>query len=299
MTEILKLLPCPICKNELFRDGNTIKCEKGHSFDIARAGYINLMPMGKGRNAHSGDEREMVRAREEFLSLGLYDKITDELSQMLVPVIEGSESAILCDMGCGEGYHTCRVAGFLSKGGKKTLAVGFDASKYACERAEKRAVRMGFAPSDGIGSSFDGDTEVYFLPGNIFHLPLADASCDIALSMFAPIAGDEARRVLKNGGVLAVISSGAEHLIEMRRLIYDNVTISTELPADPEGFVLAERKQVIFQFTVPDKNALNALFTMTPFYYKTTESGRERLMNAEMPLTLTGEVWISVYNMDS
>ncbi|MGN1347279.1 MAG: putative RNA methyltransferase [Eubacteriales bacterium] len=295
MTNVLNLLVCPVCGAALIRRERSLCCTAGHTFDLAKCGYVNLLPPGKEKNARTGDEREMVRAREAFLSLGCYDRITDRLAE-LIAAHAAESSLTVCDMGSGEGYHTCRLTGRLAaQTGGEVLAVGFDASKYAAERACKRAVRSGLMPADGVGAAFDAGTAAYFLPGNLFRLPVADHCMNTAVSLFAPVAGAEAKRVLTKNGILAVVSSGAGHLMEMRRLLYDDVHVSGELPAVPDGFSEWSRERLTYSVTLTHTDELLALFTMTPFYYKTTEAGRARLAACPMPFSLTVEVNYSIF----
>ncbi len=291
------LLRCPHCGTPLSRHDKSLRCDAGHSFDIAKAGYVNLLPPGKEKNARTGDERDMVKAREEFLSRGHYALISDTLADAAAPYTP-RENCTVCDMGCGEGYHTCRFASRLAHlTGASVTAVGFDASKYAAERGCKRAVREGFLPKDGLGAPWDEKITVGFLPGNLFHLPLADHSVNIALSMFAPVAGDEARRILTKDGILIVVSSGREHLLELRQRIYDDVRLSDERPPVPDGFTEIARITNNYRTSIPDTDTLKSLFTMTPFYYKTTEAGRERLFSSEMPFEITVDVNYSIFGV--
>ncbi len=299
MKNILNILRCPHCGTPLVRpdESKSLRCSAGHSFDLAKSGYVNLLPPGKEKNARSGDEKEMVKAREEFLSLGHYAGITDALAVLAAQFSDSAEYTV-CDMGCGEGWHTCRfTAALAERTGAPVLTVGFDASKYAAERACKRAVREGLMPKDGTGADFGGNAAAYFMPGNIFRLPLADHSVNLALSMFAPVAGDEARRILTPDGLLIVVSSGRDHLLELRRKIYDDVHFSDELPPIPEGFSEVTRENRRYTAEIPTREALDALFTMTPFYYKTTESGRERLLSSEMPFSVTVDVNYSIFKV--
>ncbi len=294
---ILNFLVCPHCGTSLTRSDKTLRCAAGHAFDLAKSGYVNLLPPGKEKNARSGDEREMVKAREEFLALGLYAGITDGLASLAAEFAEGT-SFTVCDMGCGEGWHTCRFTKrFAEQTGKPVLTTGFDASKYAAERACKLAVREGLMPKDGIGADFDAPASAYFMPGNIFRVPLADRSVNLALSMFAPVAGEEAKRILAQDGLLIVVSSGKEHLLELRQKIYDDVRLSDELPPVPDGFTEAARRSHRYTAEIPTREALAALFTMTPFYYKTTEAGRERLLSSELPFSVTVDVNYSVFRV--
>jgi len=294
MENITDLLRCPHCGTPLSREANALRCAAGHSFDVAKAGYVNLLPPGKEKNARTGDERAMVKAREDFLSLGLYAPVSDALADAAARYLP-RENCTVCDMGCGEGWHTCRFASRLAAlTGASVTAVGFDASKYAAERGCKRAVREGFFPKNGVGTPHDGSVSVGFFPGNLFHLPLADHCVNVALSMFAPVAGDEARRILTEDGILIVVSSGREHLLELRQRIYDDVRLSDELPPVPAGFTEIARVSNKYRMTIPDTETLKALFTMTPFYYKTTEAGRERLFASEMPFEMTADVNYSI-----
>jgi 23S rRNA (guanine745-N1)-methyltransferase len=219
MTSILDILKCPVCGGSVERRERCLACERGHNFDIAKCGYVNMLPPGREKNYRTGDERDMVRARVDFLSRGYYAEISRRFAELLSDILPERDSYVICDMGAGEGYHTCQIADTVhGKLNKDVLALGFDASKYAAECASKRSRSLGFMPRGGIGEAHDSGCAAYFMPGNIFSLPLADSSFDAAVSMFAPIAGEEAARLLGRGGILAVVASGRDHLIEMRKV---------------------------------------------------------------------------------
>ncbi len=296
MTEILDLLCCPLCRTHLQRVEGSLRCENGHSFDLARSGYVNLLPPGKEKNARTGDERRMVKARVDFLSRGYYNPISETLAELLAEEAGGT-TRVLCDMGCGEGYHTCRTSEKLAQlSGDPVRAVGFDASKYAAEWGSKRAKAAGFLPKEGIGAPFTGSCGVYFAPANLFHLPLHNHVCDAALSLFAPIGGEEARRILKPGGHLAVVSAGRDHLIEMRQQIYREVRLSDSVPPTPEGFRLKKRLPLTWTVSLSGRDEMESLFVMTPFYYKTTPEGKARLLSLGA-LSVTASVYYSIYEV--
>lgn len=290
---ILHYLRCPLCGSGFTRNNNVLSCPSGHSFDLAKEGYVNLLPPGKGKNARTGDEKDMIRARREFLALGFYASISDGIVQMLTNVLRDSSEVLLCDSGCGEGYHTLRITDALKKAlSAPVLSVGFDASKFAAACGMKASARGGFTGETGIGS--EGDALAYFIPANIFSLPLADGCVSAVISMFAPVAVEENLRVLREDGVLFTASSGVDHLREMRELLYTDVHMSDGTVPEYNGFVLADEKKVKYTVTLPDKKAIADLFTMTPFYYKTTEAGRERLYNTDS-LTLTVDTDLRIY----
>lgn len=285
MTDILDILACPNCAAPLHRDGGSLKCPKGHTFDIAKSGYVNLLPPGKGKNAHTGDERDMVKARVSFLARGYYDRISKNAAELIASRFSHDSPITLVDMGAGEGYHTLLCTTELIKSGYSVLSVGFDASKYASECGMKKSR----AASLSSKNSFEDSSSLYFIPANIFSLPIADASADICFSMFAPIPWDEVYRVLKKSpsSMLLVVSSGKNHLIEMRSLIYDSVVTSDSLPAADERFSLVSTEELEYKTRLTSPEDIQNLFMMTPFYYKTTEEGKNRLFShGELEITV-------------
>ena len=129
---IFDYIICPVCGGELHRETKSILCEKGHTFDVSKAGYVNLLPPGKEKNARTGDEKTMVKARVDFLGKNHYGRISDAAADMIKKHVR-AEFISAADMGCGGGYHTCRIAERLGN----CVMLGFDASKYAAECASK------------------------------------------------------------------------------------------------------------------------------------------------------------------
>lgn len=287
MTDILDILTCPTCSSPLHRDEGSLKCPLGHTFDIAKSGYVNLLPPGKGKNAHTGDEHDMVKARVSFLSRRYYDRISQNAAELIESYFKPSSPITLVDMGAGEGYHTLLLTKDLIKSGFDVLSAGFDASKYASECGMKKSRAASLSQKNSFGNG--GASSLYFIPANIFSLPIADSSADVCLSMFAPIPWDEVHRVLKKSGgsVLLVVSSGKNHLIEMRRLIYDSVVTSDSLPEADERFSLVSSRELEYKTRLTSPEDVKNLFMMTPFYYKTTEEGKNRLFShGELDITV-------------
>ncbi len=291
---VLDLIVCPTCGGCLNREGGSLVCESRHTFDVARSGYVNLLPPGKEKNSHTGDERKMIAARADFLSLGHYSRISSTLAS-LIPISGSDEPFALCDMGSGEGHHTVNIVKTIaSVTDRAVIAVGADASKYGAECASKLAAREGLMPRGGVGAECDLRAQAYFIPANIFHLPLRDGSLDACVSMFAPIAWDEVRRTLKSGGVLAVASAGADHLMEMRRVIYDEVREADFSPTAADGFEKLGEELLAYPIRLSSTEEIENLFIMTPFYYRTTEEGRARLLALDS-LDLTVNVKITIF----
>jgi len=245
---------------------------------MAASGYVNLLPPGKMNNAKTGDGKEMLRARVNFLSGGYYDVISNTVARLIDENVPKEKITVL-DAGCGEGYHLCNIASKLGES-KRVRAIGVDASKHGADMGAKTA-RFKKLPA-------------FFAAGNIFSLPIASDSCDAVVSMFAPIPAEETARVLRDDGVLVVVASGVRHLWEMRSIIYDEPRENTKGIKCPEGFALCEETRVEEKVKLPDNETVMNLFTMTPFYHRCPKDGRERLEKTES-LEITVEAVIHVY----
>lgn len=226
---------CPICKNKLHRENASFVCANRHTFDVAKEGYVNLLPVNRKNNLDPGDNREMAAAREQFLSEGYFDK----LAQTLVSIVSRSEAKTLLDVGSGTGYYTRRMP---------IEHYGVDISKHAVRIASMK------------------DKEGRYAVASVFSLPFAEPF-DALLNCFAPKAPEEYRRVLKEEGLLIEVVPGRDHLIELKERMYENVRYNEEKPAI-EGFSLAECERLRYRTTVKRRDVAN-LLAMTPYRYKT------------------------------
>ncbi len=247
------LFTCPHCKGQLIKEEKRLYCEKGHSFDMARQGYVNLL-VGKGGGVH-GDDKEMIRARRDFLNTGHYAPLREELSALI-----GREAPrTVLDAGCGEGYYT---EGILSALPKSTVA-GVDISKDALAYA---AVRLKGRAQTAVASVYD--------------LPAADGSFEALTLFFSPYCKDEYRRVLKKEGLFIMAIPGRRHLFEMKELLYEHPYENEVADFSLEGFELFYEKEIAYPMTV-EGQALKDLFAMTPYYYRTPKAGRERAAHCD------------------
>ena len=126
---------CPLCHAPLTHSDKSYTCPQGHQFDMAKEGYVNLLPVQHKRSRDPGDSAEMMQARRAFLDAGHYLPLRETVAQMLNDILPGSATAML-DIGCGEGYYTARFAGIARE--KGALTFGLDVSKVAIRAAAKR-----------------------------------------------------------------------------------------------------------------------------------------------------------------
>ncbi|MFJ4526355.1 putative RNA methyltransferase [Streptomyces sp. NPDC088810] len=239
----LDLLCCPTCRTRrLHPDRGALRCPAGHTFDIARHGYVGLLT---GTRATSGDDATMVQARDRFLSTGAYAPIRQVGARLAADAL--SERATVVDAGCGTGYYLAGVLDQLP--GARGL--GLDTSVRALRSAARAHHRAAAAAWD------------VFRP-----FPLADAVADVVLDVFAPRNPAEFHRVLRPTGRLIVVRPTDRHLAELRGRLPGMVTID---PAKEQRlhravgpfFEATVTEQVEYSATLTKPDALD-LVTMTP-----------------------------------
>jgi 23S rRNA (guanine745-N1)-methyltransferase len=191
LDDVIGWLACPRCGAGLSRSGAALRCPAGHSFDIARQGYVSLLP--PGRAAPSGDTLAMVAARAVFLRhyAGLAAALAAAARDAVTAT--GAPGCVL-DVGSGPGFYLAAVLDGLPD--RAGLAV--DVSKAALRLAARAHPRIGAVAADAWR-----------------RLPVADGAAAAALDVFAPRNGPELRRVLHPRGRLLVVTPDPRHLAEL------------------------------------------------------------------------------------
>lgn len=256
----MKIFTCPVCGELLDISGKTFICPKRHSFDSAKSGYVNLLLSKHGTAVH-GDNKLMLRARRDFLESGYYAPLCEKVCETAVKYAENG--CTMLDAGCGEGYYTSAVKAIFDQSNIAVDMYGIDISKDAVDMAAKR--RSG----------------IQFAAASVFHIPVQSESCDILLTMFAPYCGEEYGRVLKNGGIMVMVIPSENHLWELKSLIYDTPYKNEVKPYDLDGFEFIGSQRVSFVMKINEKNDIQSLFSMTPYYYKTGKIEQQRLESLE------------------
>ena len=263
----MKLL-CPICGEILDRIEKQYRCGNGHSFDLARQGYVNLLPVQQKRSLNPGDTREQVLGRRAFLETGCYEPISNALNETAKAL--GASGPIL-DVGCGEGYYSARLADAL--GAELT---GLDISK--------EAVRCAAAKYKGP----------QWLCGTAAHLPVESGSAGVVTSLFALTMAEEFKRVLRPDGLFFQVLAAEDHLLGLKSIIYPELKFKEKntVPEVP-GFELVKSVPIRFTFTVEGEQIRN-LFSMTPHVFRIGKEGAQRLNNTQT-LTDTASCVLNVY----
>jgi 23S rRNA (guanine745-N1)-methyltransferase len=216
LDDVVGYLACPYCGGALRRTDESLRCGAGHAFDIARQGYVSLLPAGAKGGA--GDTTAMVAARAAFLAAGHFADLAVEVAATVAEVAgdsvagRGAEVAggapgrvagvgaagdapgCVADVGAGTGYFLAAVLDRLPE----RLGLALDASKAALRQAAPAHPRLGAVGCDVWQ-----------------RLPVADGAAVAALSVFAPRNGAELRRILRPGGRLVVVTPRPDHLQEL------------------------------------------------------------------------------------
>lgn len=258
------MLICPICKNRIFRKQSSFVCEKGHSYDISKYGYVNLLMSQKGGN--HGDSREMLLSRKSFLDSGAYSPLREALSKKALELCPQKDITLL-DSGCGECYYTSRVRQVLTDAGKTVRTAGIDISKEALRLAAPRF----------SGECKKEDSTVSLAVASSYNLPISDSSIDIVISVFAPLCPDEFARVLAHNGIFITVIPGKKHLWELKATLYDDPYENEIMPYELEGFKLLGVDSLSGYFTLKNPKEIYDLFTMTPYFCRTNERDRAKL----------------------
>ena len=267
------ILICPICHGALQKDGGAYRCQKNHSYDISRFGYTNLLS-GKAVGQH-GDNREMILARRRFLDSGAYAPLRDALCETMCAI--HPKGGVYLDAGCGECYYTDGVASALA--GTNSIGYGIDISKEALRAA---AIR----PSVKNG-------EVNLFVSGVYEMPFADGCIDTVMNFFAPLATEEYLRVLKDGGILVMAIPDKRHLFALKEVLYDIPKENEVADFALNGFDLLSATPIQSTFTLGGEEKQD-LFMMTPYYYRTPQSGKDRLSALES-LRVSAEFILLVY----
>ena len=242
---------CPHCGAVLSRDTAQWRCENGHCFDVARQGYVNLLPVFQKHSKHPGDSLLQVAARREFLDGGTYLPV----AEMLCTLAAENAPRTVLDVGCGEGYYLTKLQAAFPGLEGWGIDVSKDAVRYAAVRNRSAS----------------------FLTATASHLPFEDGSFDLLTSMFALTLPEEFARVLRSGGRFIQVTAGAEHLLGLKSVIYPVVRQQEKHPAaELSGFRLLREEMLEFDFTLIGSERILALLSMTPHIMRITAEGMAR-----------------------
>ncbi|WP_446226321.1 putative RNA methyltransferase [Nocardia sp. IBHARD005] len=222
LTEVAALLACPECGDELQPHDRALRCGTGHSFDIARQGYVGLLTGASTKM--TGDTADMLDARAAFQGAGHFAPIAaaiahafgtadghrtrgiparDDTTELAatpphadaMPLVRTTASAgTVLEIGAGTGYYLADVL----DAHPGLFGIALDVAKPAARRAARAHPRAASVLADAWRG-----------------LPLREDTLTGVLSVFAPRNPAEVARVLAPGGRFVVVTPTARHLGEL------------------------------------------------------------------------------------
>jgi 23S rRNA (guanine745-N1)-methyltransferase len=270
---VLPILRCPVCGADLARVDSTLRCPDGHSFDIARQGYASLLSDARPR---SGDDASMARARLRFLEAGHFAPLRAALVDLAAR--PASPPATVLEVGCGTAYHLAGVLDALPD----ARGLGLDSSVRALRAAARAHPRAAAATWD------------VFRP-----FPLASASVDLVLDVFAPRNPAEFHRILQPGGRLIVARPDDGHLAQLRRRIERMVDIDPDKEErlsralDP-CFEIVGTERIDYTVSLSQDEVVD-LILMTPSAHHLSEADLAQVTSEPLPTEVTVSVLASAY----
>lgn len=201
LSDVIDVLADPVDGSALsFGDslGRTLVSASGHSYDVARQGYVTLA--GGAGLRYSGDDAAMIDARETFLSGGHFAPFVESVTHSVETALDEAgvphdAAPAIVEIGAGTGYYLSHALDTIAH----SRGVGIDVSTAAAKRLAHAHPRIGAVVADAWS-----------------RLPLGDASVDAIMVVFAPRNASEFARILTPGGQVVVLTPEVGHLVELR-----------------------------------------------------------------------------------
>lgn len=242
---------CPLCQLSLTLTEKTYRCDNHHSFDQAKQGYVNLLPVQFKHSKDPGDNKEMVMARRSFLDKGFYQPLIDKMLVIYQKYGEASEPVL--DAGCGEGFYTHQFKT------TENNVYGVDISKEMIKIAAKRYKNC------------------HFSVGTLSKLSFSDDYFSWLVSVYAPILESEFTRLLKKNGYLLTVTPAEHHLFELKELIYNQAKKHDITKSPIEHLTLVEEQKLTYPMHFNNSDDVLNLLAMTPFVFKASKESLDEI----------------------
>ncbi len=263
---------CPLCQQALVLKNKSYSCENRHSFDQAKQGYVNLLPVQHKHSKTPGDNKAMVDARRAFLDQGYYQPLVDCILTLYRKY--GDANSAILDAGCGEGFYTHQ-----HKNTDNSI-YGVDIAKETIKIAAKRYKNC------------------FFSVGTLSQLPFESEFFGWLFSIYAPILEQEFTRVLKTGGYLLTVTPAEQHLFELKSLIYRKANTHDISRTPIQTLTLVEEQRLHYEMNFTCSKDILNLLAMTPFAFKATDELLDTL-KAKTQFTCQADFLIRLYKKDS
>jgi 23S rRNA (guanine745-N1)-methyltransferase len=242
---------CPLCQQALRLTDKTYSCSNRHSFDQAKQGYVNLLPVQFKHSKAPGDNKNMVVARRAFLDKHFYQPLVDKMLELYQQY--SNPNFPLLDAGCGEGFYTHQHKT------ETNQVYGVDIAKETIKIAAKRY------------------QDCHFSVGTLSKLSFSDNYFGWLTSVYAPILEDEFTRIMQKDGYLLTVTPAEQHLFELKELIYQQPNKHDITKAPIQHLTLIEEQKLTYKMNFEHSDDVLNLLAMTPFAFKASKELLEEI----------------------
>ena len=263
---------CPLDGLAFAAAAGSVRCAAGHSFDLAREGYLNLLPVQHKASRDPGDSRAMVEARQRVLAGGHFAPVSAALVEEVLAALAiglAEPDPIVLDAGCGEGWYLAQLAqAFAARSDAPRPAwCGIDISRWAIRAAARRGLDAAWAVASNR------------------QLPLAPQRVDLLLSLFGFPVWPAFARVQAASGAVLLAEPGPAHLRELRNIIYPRVierAPPSHAAAAECGYRVTRERTLYCTTLLPSAARIADLLTMTPHAHRAPAAGQAALAGIEI-----------------
>lgn len=281
LSDVIRWLICPVCGEDFAFVGAAVVCRRGHSFDVAREGYMNLL-VGAARSP--GDSRAMVEARASFLGAGHYRRLADRVAEAAAGLIDTRDGAdhaaeaLIVEVGAGTGYYLDRVL----QAAPGAFGLALDVSKFAVRRAARAHPCIGAVVCDVWKA-----------------IPVRSGAARIILDVFAPRNVEEFGRIVRADGALIVVAPTRRHLRELVKplgLLTVDQHKDARVQAGLSRRFKLEHENVYEETIEPSReNAWRAAAMGPSAFHVAPDILRARAQDLPDPLAVTISARVSIY----
>lgn len=263
----LPILACPMCGEPLPWTERVLRCANGHTFDVAKEGYVNLLLAQHRRSKDPGYNKEMIAARRALFEAGHYQPLADSIAELIIASLPDMAGRVVLDAGCGEGYYLRKLRSLLTDRGEeaRTVLCGLDISKH------------------GVRVAARSDPRGLYAVASSHRMPVLPERVDVLLTHFSPVSAADFRRVVRPGGVVLVGGPGEEHLYRLKELLYD--TPAQHEPVDTlagePGFEPITSHRIQYKLALHGLGQVADLLVMTPFYWTVDQATQSWLAHLD------------------
>lgn len=245
---------CPICtRSMLFENNTTLVCTEGHSYDLAKKGYIHLL----SQSVDTKYDKALFQSRQRIAESGFFTPLIEAIAD-LVESARLSENIAIFDAGCGEGSHLAQIQKYVTG---NTIGFGADISK------------------EGIQLAASNPSKTIWLVADLAKTPLANQKFPFILNVLSPSNYSEFDRLLTDDGQLIKVIPNSAYLQELRKIFYgdkENFDNEKTMSRFQEKFDLIKNQEVKYQVRL-EQPLLNDLVKMTPLSWSANEAKRKQV----------------------